>query len=118
MSQPLTVPLFLPRESSDHSQPRGWRTATAPGSDRRRRSSGLLGAVRTALHAPGRPSRAVEPETEPEAPGPTSARRWPSFPTTPEVRRDRSRAVWAVAITGMALFMASLDNLVVSTALP
>jgi EmrB/QacA subfamily drug resistance transporter len=32
--------------------------------------------------------------------------------------RSRSRAVWAVAITGMALFMASLDNLVVSTALP
>jgi EmrB/QacA subfamily drug resistance transporter len=27
-------------------------------------------------------------------------------------------AVWAVVITGMALFMASLDNLVVSTALP
>jgi EmrB/QacA subfamily drug resistance transporter len=32
--------------------------------------------------------------------------------------RTRSRAVWAVVITGMALFMASLDNLVVSTALP
>jgi MFS family permease len=31
---------------------------------------------------------------------------------------SRSRAVWAVVITGMALFMASLDNLVVSTALP
>ena len=33
-------------------------------------------------------------------------------------RSDRSRAVWAMVITGMALFMASLDNLVVSTALP
>jgi EmrB/QacA subfamily drug resistance transporter len=33
-------------------------------------------------------------------------------------RRTRSRAVWAVVITGLALFMASLDNLVVSTALP
>ena len=33
-------------------------------------------------------------------------------------RRARSRAVWAVIITGLALFMASLDNLVVSTALP
>ena len=33
-------------------------------------------------------------------------------------RRTRSRAVWAVVITGMALFMASLDNLVVTTALP
>ena len=30
----------------------------------------------------------------------------------------RSRAIWAVVITGLALFMASLHNLVVSTALP
>src|ERR1700735_4645465 len=30
----------------------------------------------------------------------------------------RSRAIWAIVITGLALFMASLDNLVVSTALP
>jgi EmrB/QacA subfamily drug resistance transporter len=30
----------------------------------------------------------------------------------------RSRAIWAVVVTGLALFMASLDNLVVSTALP
>ncbi len=35
-----------------------------------------------------------------------------------DAKRIRSRAVWAVVITGMALFMASLDNLVVSTALP
>ncbi len=35
-----------------------------------------------------------------------------------ETGSARSRAVWAVAITGTALFMASLDNLVVSTALP
>jgi EmrB/QacA subfamily drug resistance transporter len=33
-------------------------------------------------------------------------------------RQTRSRAIWAIAITGLALFMASLDNLVVSTALP
>src|SRR5665213_1722394 len=30
----------------------------------------------------------------------------------------RSAAVWAVVLTGLALFMASLDNLVVTTALP
>lgn len=30
----------------------------------------------------------------------------------------RARATWAIVITGLALFMASLDNLVVSTALP
>jgi EmrB/QacA subfamily drug resistance transporter len=34
---------------------------------------------------------------------------------TPEAR---SRARWAIVVTGLALFMASLDNLVVSTALP
>jgi len=33
-------------------------------------------------------------------------------------RPARSAAVWAVVITGLALFMASLDNLVVTTALP
>ena len=62
---------------------------------------------------------------------------WPDVPTrrrawTPSSRRRagtgagvpgapdaaRSRAVWAVVITGLALFMSSLDNLVVSTALP
>ena len=31
---------------------------------------------------------------------------------------DRHRGAWAVLITGLALFMASLDNLVVTTALP
>jgi EmrB/QacA subfamily drug resistance transporter len=35
-----------------------------------------------------------------------------------EVGAPGRSAVWAVIITGMALFMASLDNLVVSTALP
>src|SRR6204780_354514 len=33
-------------------------------------------------------------------------------------RVDRHRGAWAVLITGLALFMASLDNLVVTTALP
>lgn len=37
---------------------------------------------------------------------------------TPERSRRRGRGGWAVVITGMALFMASLDNLVVTTALP
>ena len=36
----------------------------------------------------------------------------------PPGRGARSAAVWAVVITGLALFMASLDNLVVTTALP
>jgi EmrB/QacA subfamily drug resistance transporter len=36
----------------------------------------------------------------------------------PSTSKSRSRAIWAVVITGLALFMAALDNLVVSTALP
>lgn len=46
----------------------------------------------------------------------------PSRTDTPAPRpvrtSDRHRAGWAVLITGLALFMASLDNLVVTTALP
>jgi EmrB/QacA subfamily drug resistance transporter len=38
--------------------------------------------------------------------------------TAGETAAPNRGAVWAVIITGMALFMASLDNLVVSTALP
>ena len=34
------------------------------------------------------------------------------------VGRNAHRGLWAVIITGLALFMASLDNLVVTTALP
>jgi EmrB/QacA subfamily drug resistance transporter len=56
----------------------------------------------------------VESATPTEAPPadpPTAGAGGPSA-------HSRSRAVWAVVITGLALFMASLDNLVVSTALP
>jgi EmrB/QacA subfamily drug resistance transporter len=35
-----------------------------------------------------------------------------------DARANRHRGAWAVLITGLALFMASLDNLVVTTALP
>ena len=31
---------------------------------------------------------------------------------------DRSKTLWTFAITSIALFMVSLDNLVVSTAIP
>ena len=41
-----------------------------------------------------------------------------AVPDRTALGRVPSRAVWAVVITGLALFMASLDNLVVSTALP
>ncbi|MGH9096908.1 MAG: DHA2 family efflux MFS transporter permease subunit [Acidimicrobiales bacterium] len=42
----------------------------------------------------------------------------PPASDAPTGRVARSKAVWAIVITGLALFMASLDNLVVSTALP
>src|SRR5271169_2135940 len=38
--------------------------------------------------------------------------------TTPRKTRVPGGAAWAVIITGLALFMTSLDNLVVTTALP
>jgi len=89
MNQPI-VPLFLPRQSSDQSQPTGWRTAARPG--RIARIAGQAG--------PEQSVPALHPSDD--RPGPAA----------------RSRAVWAVVITGLALCMASLDNLVVSTALP
>jgi EmrB/QacA subfamily drug resistance transporter len=89
----LVVPLFLTRRVSDHSQLNGGQSIPA----RRRRW------VPTVRQVGGR-ARSGHPKT------PTPAT---------EVRGTaQSRAVWAVVITGLALFMASLDNLVVSTALP
>ena len=75
---------------------------------------GLAGTDLTRSGAPAalpRPSRKVG-----GGPSGLDARPDPDGDASPD--RTRSRAVWAVAITGMALFMASLDNLVVSTALP
>jgi EmrB/QacA subfamily drug resistance transporter len=66
---------------------------------------------------PRETSEHSQPNAGPATDSPPEGRLEPATPG-PEARRARSRAVWAVAITGMALFMASLDNLVVSTALP
>jgi len=82
------LPLFLTRRVSDHSQLNEW--SNVPG-----RSGGWTLRRRRRVDA-GAPAHDA-----PDAPDGT-----------------RSRAVWAVVITGLALFMASLDNLVVSTALP
>jgi EmrB/QacA subfamily drug resistance transporter len=111
------VPLFLTQQVSDHSQPTEWSTVEG----RRRR-------WRTAAGSPAQGS----PEGGADRGGPgvggpaggaqaTAAVRGPEpavGPPPPADARARSRAVWAVVITGLALFMASLDNLVVSTALP
>ena len=37
---------------------------------------------------------------------------------TPAADISRSRAIWTLAVVSVALFMVTLDNLVVSTALP
>ena len=116
MNQPLTIPLFLPRRASDHSQVKPGRTVTSRRAAGLRRSSPARGDVATE-HAAG-----VRADPAPGAAADQSVVALDDRPTRTfagaEGDRSRSRAVWAVVITGMALFMASLDNLVVSTALP
>ncbi len=116
MNQPLTIPLFLPRKASDYSQVRPGRTVASRRWAGLRRSSPARGDVAT-----------EHPAEVLSNPTPSAAADHPVValddqPTRPvaggDGHRARSRAVWAVVITGMALFMASLDNLVVSTALP
>jgi len=112
MNQPLTIPLFLPTVTSDHSQPKGWRTARRPGAGRRGRAPAEESRPGpTSDHGASLPSDATEANSSgANGSSPVSA---PAIsPAT------RSRAIWAVVVTGLALFMASLDNLVVSTALP
>jgi len=123
MNQPFAVPLFLPRIASDQSQPRGWRTA-APrrrwaGPGRRTGAAVPTVAVAEQVSSAPQPAPAAAEHDRVGAVATVS----PSGSGAPvgsdeDHRRTRSRAVWAVAITGLALFMASLDNLVVSTALP
>ncbi len=122
MNQPI-VPLFLPRRVSDHSQLREWpsvpfRRPTLQSVRRRggpddgvpdaAASAAVDGASSASPTARG---RSATPTTAPPVDPPVGAADLPS-------PASRSRAVWAVVITGLALFMASLDNLVVSTALP
>ncbi len=103
------VPLFLTRRVSEHSQLNEWpsvpfrRPVLLP-VGRRRESARRRPASPTGPRVVAPPTRT--PPVEPAAGvGGTG-------------QAPRSRAVWAVVVTGLALFMASLDNLVVSTALP
>ena len=93
MNQPA-IPLFLTRRVSDHSQLREWPSVPF----RRSTWTTVQRPTRAGGSGPGRP------DVAPPAPDDSGS--------------SGSRAVWAVVITGLALFMASLDNLVVSTALP
>ena len=92
MNPPLVTPLFLGQVASDHSQ------LAPPRSSRRR--------------------VAVRPRRRSKEPASATATGPSEVPTRRTDSGARRRAVWAVAITGMALFMASLDNLVVTSALP
>ena len=118
MNQPL-VPLFLPRRVSDYSQLNQWSPV------RRRRSAPVAAASHAAVDAPkehagGAPAAVTVAPTSTGSTGGALDRSPDAAPDPAPDRGDhaRSRAVWAVVITGLALFMASLDNLVVSTALP
>ena len=112
MNQPL-VPLFLPRRVSDHSQLSRWTAV------RRLRRTPVVAAVtrrRRAGRARGRRTGAARGADRGDGGDGDDRRATAAAPSGGD--RTRSRAVWAVIITGLALFMASLDNLVVSTALP
>ena len=115
------VPLFLTHRVSDHSQLSEWETVTErrrirlprsrrPADRSRARSSATDGAD-GGVPTGGAPTVA-------ERPAPVAAPTVAPAVAPASDDRSRSRAVWAVVITGLALFMASLDNLVVSTALP
>jgi EmrB/QacA subfamily drug resistance transporter len=120
MNQPLTIPLFLPRGTSDQSQPKRWHTVSSVkrphglsrisarlASRQAARRQGPVGPVAaSALHVAPPSAQSDGGASTPPAAGGT---------ISPQAK---SRAIWAIVVTGLALFMASLDNLVVSTALP
>ncbi len=129
MNQPLTVPLFMSSVSSERSQTKRWRTVRTVSSSRR--PSVRIGRRRTTVPAgtdvapaSGVPGAVESNSAGPNGTGPIGTGPIGSGGTVPPAPRSdtsgtvNSRAIWAVAITGLALFMASLDNLVVSTALP
>ena len=96
MTQPVT-PLFLTHRVSDHSQLTEWPSVPS----RRRTWSPVTRRSKAQDGGGDAGNRPAASTPVPDPGGPS-----------------RSGAAWAVAITGLALFMASLDNLVVSTALP
>ncbi|HWE68924.1 MAG TPA: MFS transporter [Acidimicrobiales bacterium] len=122
-NQPLSVPLFLPRLGSDNSQPTRSRSG---GSLRLGRLTSRSAITRQTLQSstpcidtphPQETTAMTIALDHSGAAGPPDGSS-PTVSEAPSGRGARSKAVWAVVITGLALFMASLDNLVVSTALP
>ena len=134
MNQPFTVPLFLPRVSSEQSQSnrRGAARRTpwartrdsrgrtvAPGWPRslRRRDSASR-SMDTLDRGRGGVPTAGSASLDSGVEGGADRVARPTVGGALRSGAARWRAVWAIVITGMALFMASLDNLVVTTALP
>ena len=109
MNPPLVIPLFLPRVGSDHSQLRAVRS---PMRNRLHRAAPEVPKAAGAAGATGAAGAAVDIAVTRDVVAGSNHQ------TSADGRPSRSTAVWAVVITGLALFMASLDNLVVTTALP
>jgi EmrB/QacA subfamily drug resistance transporter len=93
------VPLFLSHQVSERSQVRRW--ATVRRQPRRLRRTDHPGVAEPQSPLAGTDGSRPREGTEDQ--GPIAGRR---------------TAIWAIVVTGLALFMASLDNLVVSSALP
>ena len=109
MNEPVTGTFFLDPGVSDQSQTRRLQSRSdRVRTDARPEPASLLAAV------PG-PNVASARTATPTADG---SHLLVADDLEGDRRRTRARAAWAVVITGMALFMASLDNLVVTTALP
>jgi EmrB/QacA subfamily drug resistance transporter len=125
-NQPLSVPLFLPRVGSNHSQPKpGWSGGSRQLAVLRSRLDATRRTAQStqsnlpqsnASHRKENPTMSTALDPSGAIARPTDS--GPPVSEAPSGRGARSRAVWAIVITGLALFMASLDNLVVSTALP
>ncbi len=122
MNPSLVVPLFLGREASDYSRAKVGRTVTHRTHRRwghRRTAESSIRPHRAVAVSTGASAERVGPSADGDGSRPSlliDDRQSPSQSAPPAVARQR--AFWAILITGLALFMASLDNLVVSTALP
>ena len=126
MNQPFTVPLFLPRLSSDHSQLKRWRTVApglGPGRSRCRRIGGLgIEPQHRRPRCRRRPADVGPAAPETPSPRPRRRLRGGGCPA-PAGDTDRSTGpgpgpCGPSSSPAWPCSWPSLDNLVVSTALP
>jgi EmrB/QacA subfamily drug resistance transporter len=117
------VPLFLSQEVSERSQAKRWATVRRMARRPRRvraAAAGPAGAEQAATEQAGAEQAGAGADDHPSsrpttAPAPARAAGGRSAIHKPT---RQVSALWAIVVTGLALFMASLDNLVVSSALP